>query len=194
MDFTWIALALLVCGGCFVESGDTQSTELSSDDVVTMTITIQTEISIRRRKLHLNDLVADVLLIILRQMSLPELLRMGATSMKFFYLVMYVLRVEYPDFQINIKYAEVGQSEKFAVDFYGKTIAIYDYKMSLRLLKYFGCIFRRLKIDNRNIEFNQSATINQYANEYASEFLTHLNLAAIKVGIFAMINDISLGR
>lgn len=180
MDFTLIGLALLLCSGYLNRSGATQLTESSGHNVVTMTITIQTEISIQSRKIQLSDLYADVLLIILRQMELNELLRMGATSMKFFYLVIYVLRVEYPDFQINIMYAEIGQTVKFTVDFVGKTLEIYDYKMSLRLLKYFGLIFRRLKIDNREIEFNQSAIINQYANEYTSEFLTHLNLGDVK--------------
>lgn len=130
-----------------------------------------------RKTIKLIDLNDDVLYIILQELDLSSLTQLPTSNSKLVALANDVFYHDYKDFLIYLYYFD--KETNYAVFKYEKRIEIYDSELGLSLLKRFGSLIEKLKIDN-NLEDRYTESL-KYANEYAADSLIYLELPFVRV-------------
>lgn len=106
-------------------------------------------------------------------LDLGELLHLAETNSTPISILNEKFRQRYSSYWINVdKNIDVREKYKEFKD--QKLIIIYDQKTALETLKYFGGSIKKLDIENS--EVTSFPMVAKYANQYASESLTHLKM------------------
>lgn len=127
----------------------------------------------------IQNLNTDELEIMFTRLEIDQLAHMAAVDDRFANVAKKELAKRCPDFQLQIIWAHIGQDPKFSVKNSVKWLSVNEYKLGLKLLKYFGELFPVLGIHNNNFEPERAAVINRYANKYVSQYVTQFKLNVI---------------
>lgn len=136
------------------------------------------------KKIQFLDLNEDVLFMIFTNLPAENLLSVAQSTNKLSKLAAAAFHFRYRDYQIHILDAQENMPVKYLDNIYKKHLEIHDYKLTLDLLEYFGDSFKRLEICNQDMSEHHSNTINYLVNEFAADFVTHLDLQSMKRNTF----------
>lgn len=152
--------------------------------------------------IKLNDLNTECLFLILENLSIVDLINLSQVNRRFSVLAVDVFRRQFSSYEIKIvKDRSIGhlpvQSfvDKLIDDFVDRTalekedkspskqfenhIEIYDFDLTLSLLKQFGAVIRNLTIHTQKLQLNHSEIINKYTNKFCADSLIKFDLAFI---------------
>lgn len=169
-----MAVFLISSSLCSPES-DSESAELSSNESGEGN-PVDNEFDDQK----LQTLNTDELEIIFARLDLDQLAHMAAVDERFANIAKKELAKRCPDYRLEIIWSHVGSASKFTSSNSLKRLSVYEYKLGLKLLKYFGELFPVLAIHNNNFEAERSIVINRYANKYVSEFVTQFKLDIVE--------------
>lgn len=185
MRFSLLLLTLLLCNNCLSEFHvELTSTNNGSSGRGQKTLNdeFQPTISTGETKPQTNllDLNEDVLYIILEHLNITDLLSTAKADTKLSCTASNVFHRRYLNYSIEISRDDVDEVVKFDISPVGKTMKIYDYEMSVNILKYFMCVIQKLVIKNELLEISHSTIINDLINKHSTQLTTSLKLSTLQ--------------
>lgn len=135
-----------------------------------------------RPNLKFMDLPNNVLRSIFTNVEFSDLVEMIKVNKKIGSINYDIFQNNYRNYEVHI---EVMKRHPYGYKFHvfpnlRKHIIIYDFEFALYFLQYFGASIHSLRISNHYVTRDQSARINKFANDYAAEAITSLNLDIMK--------------
>lgn len=139
-------------------------------------------------KINFIDLNEDVLYLIFFPLDVIGFLQMTKTSPLFRAFVGDVFRRKFQDYEFEIVYANdaIHGQEMFHEFPNYHQIELYDYKLILNVLHYFGSMIKKLSITNYSLDDHRSTVIHGFVNEYVAATVKQLDLGTIKDDTLAL--------
>lgn len=164
MRLTLILLFSLLFNDCF--SKIIQSAELNDVNSIRPTI-------------KFTDMNIDVQYLILDELKIDELIFIGAMNKQLNAIARSIFHRKYQDYTIFLQRMNDGEQKFQAwreqdVEPYSPFIGIFNYKLELNVLQYFGDDIQKLGIDGPKLQNERYDNVIKFAKTYAAKSVTHL--------------------
>lgn len=130
--------------------------------------------------LNFLELNQDVLHLIIEELNFIDLLNAAKVNQNLAFITTNVFHRRYLNYTVEIIRDDVDEREKCGILPLEKRLKIYDYELSLNLLRYFMCVIQKLVIKNELLESGHSTIISRLVNEYSTQHMTSLKLGSLQ--------------
>lgn len=172
---SFLPLALLLCNSCLATFvGNMSSTGENQ---------LQSNNENNKNKTKFIDINMDVQFLILKHLSLMELISLVEAIPQSYSLALKVIR--HNNYEIVICHNCPNIHQNYFENNIVKSVEIYNLDLILNTLKMYGSSIQQIVIRSDFSDNNGSMIIGRCINEYSSESLVHLRLGEIKEDTFA---------
>lgn len=172
----------------------------------------------KKSHIKLTELNTECLFLILEKLNIADLLSVSQTNKQFSVLAADVFRRRFASldieivkdrrlmvkpFFVNVVDSILGNNaleneDKIPFEMSKHSIEVYDFELTLSLLKQFGNVIRNLNIHTQKLQSNHTEIINKFTDKYCAKSLVKLDLKFIRsktleqfTGPFNVVEDLS---